>query len=276
MGAPGKLQQLITDICPWFLRQKNIATFLEAVGLVLDGSLDGLGTGLALSQPLRCIPDAFPALAKDRKRRSYSQEPDPSKRQRLRRFRQFARHLGSEYGTEIDLQPYFLPGGLPTIRSVHQAGDGSVSVWRSLAPDGTYTEDVISPSNFDYDGRWTDWSRYFLFVDFTGASVAGPPLYGAGHLYGDGTLYGGGLSSGQIGDIAQICIDDNAPHAWLNSVIAVWPPATIPVTGTPTQDSDGRWSLPNGANTWASPVDPTTGKATRPIGYQWLYDNNAP
>lgn len=280
MSILGFLQDDINARTPKFLRNPNIARFLETVGFMLDLNVQSLAEGFRLSNPLKCDPSAFPSLSRDRKIRLYPNEPEASKRYRLSRWRQIRRHDGSAYGAMINLQPYFLPGVLPTIRIVHQSGDpgtGAIATWHTLSPAGVYT--VYSPtvSNFDYDGHPEKWSRWWAFIYMAGTGLAPPPTYDDGSTYDGGAVYDGpGLSAGQINDIATLLQGSNPPHAWLAGVALVWPPGDIDPTGTPTQDADGRWSLPNGANTWASTVDPTTGKATRPANVEWIYDNPAP
>lgn len=272
---------------PWML-ERWASTFFESIGAVLDTEaqrvMDGrlannpyAGTGagtarLATGQRIECQPDALPWHANDRALPLYGTEPLASKRFRLSRWRQLHARRGTPWGEMEHVAPYFLPGVAPTIHIVHQAGDGSSATWRKLAPDGTRSEHRSTPSNFNYDGMPAGWSRWWAFLDMAGTGIAPPPLYGAGHLYGDGSLYGGGLSAAQCADIVSMFKDWKAAHSWLNAVVLVWPPATIDPTGTPTQDADGRWSLPNGANTWSVLADPGTGKATRPVGYQWIYD----
>src|SRR5579859_127104 len=95
---PGYFQKRVGDISVWFLRQKNIGTFLEAVACTLDSAGQGLVQGLSLGNPYKCPSSQLPVLSRDRKIRIYASEPDPSKRWRLAHWRQVRRTFGSHYG----------------------------------------------------------------------------------------------------------------------------------------------------------------------------------
>lgn len=272
MTIIGQTQQAIVNVAVWYLRQKNLARLLEAVGLVLDGAADGMLMGMRLSYPLRCPANQLPVILKDRALPSYTTEPTAGTRERARHWWQLHRARGSHQGEMRHMQYYFLPGALPTIHAVHQDGTGTTATWHKLTGAGAYSSSTVTPSNFNYDGQDAKWSRFGVFVDMTGTGIDPGPDYGDGHLYGDGSVYGGGLTPAQTADIVAMIRDWKSARSWLLFVVLVWPPATIDPTATPTQDADGRWSLPNGANTWGVLADPGTGKATRPIGYQWIYD----
>lgn len=124
-------------------------------------------------------------------------------------------------------------------------------------------------------------SRWWTFIDMSTLVTAGtftaPPTYGNGFNYGQGNLYGGGSGGTAMG--AQEHADLVAMHNWKGAASSLWGVAldwhgVIDPAGTPTQDADGRWSLPNGK--WGRLVDPSTGLATRPAGVQWLYDRSQP
>ena len=272
MSYFGEFQRIIREHgTVWYLGQKNIATFLESVGLVLDGSVDGFMRGLNLSRPLRCDKEAFPALSKDRKRPLYPYEPEASKRERLRKWRQLARSDASAYGAMINLQPYFLSGTLPTIYIVHQSGDpgsGPIATWHTLGADGSYSWYRPVTSNFNY-GHPEKWSEWYAFVDLTSLGIVTGNVWDDSHTYNDGALYDGlGLGVGQAGDIVQILLDSNPPHAWLAGVFFIVGPG-FDITATPTQDVSGWWNLPNGAGTWSNVIN-------RPPYIVTAYDNPAP
>lgn len=281
-GFFGLLQKRITTkVAVWYLRQKNLATLLESIALVLDGSLQALYDGMRLSYPYRCAPEGLISLSLDRGIRLYDTEPDASKRDRLAHWWLLWKQKGSHQGEMRHARPYFMgadgKGIIPTIRIVHQCGDGSSATWHTVnGATGIYSAHKVTPSNFNYDGRPALWSRFWVFIYMAGTGIAVPPLYGDGHDYGDGTLYGGGLTPGQCADIAKMFYDWKASHSWLGGVWLVWDASSVDPLGTPTQDGEGRWSLPNGTNTWSALVDPTTGKPTRPLGIQQIFDNPAP
>jgi hypothetical protein len=281
MAAFSDLAAVILRRAPKFLRGPNLGRFLESYAATLDGSVQQLRTGLTFSNPAICPREALPDISFDRSIKIYDTQPEEAQRDILSHWLQLHRGRGSHYGEIDHVRRYFITASAyPTIRIVHQSGGGSpVATWHTVDPLGIYTVHVASPSNFNYDDRPSLWSRWWAFVEMAGTGYTAPITYGSGHTYGDGSLYGQGgtnpFTSAMKADIVSMFQDWKAAHSWLAGVILVWPPAVLDITATPTQDADGRWSLPNGANTWAGIVDPTTGKATRPYGYQWIYDNPA-
>lgn len=151
MGFAGFLQQRISNLGPWFLQQRYIGTFLEAVGLTLDGAVESLAQGLRLSQPLRGDSSTLPSMSLDRGIRLYSTEPVASQRYRLSQWWNLRRQFGTHQGEMRNVQPLFLPNA-PVMRIVHQAGDGSSATWHTLDASGVYTVHKHTPSNWDFDG----------------------------------------------------------------------------------------------------------------------------
>lgn len=282
MADLGPLATVVLNRAPKFLRGKNIGRLLTSAARMNDDLVISAQEGLRLSNPLTCDVSAFPALSKDRKTPLYPNQPEASKRLALSRWRQRARSRASEYGTMVDLQTYFYTGPgalLPTIYSVHQTGDGASSVWRILGAAGSsYTDNVLHPSNFNYDGQAAKWSRVWYFIDMTGTVYTSPYTYGDGDTYGDGIRYGEGgampFTGPQQADLIQIVLDDNAPHAWPAGLVFIWDASRFAWNGTPTQDASGWWSLPNGK--WGQLFDPVTGRGTRPPYLEWVLDNPAP
>lgn len=288
MSSAGPIQQTMLDNAPAFLRGPNVSKYLEAVGFSLDIGIQSLAQGLKQSNPYKCDVSAFPSLSQDRKIRLYSTEPEVSKRWRLAHWRQIRKHAGSHYGEMLNVQPMFFYANadgsvnrsrVPTIRCVHQSGvrDGAYfTTWHTLAPDGTYSWHRPVVRNFNIDDRPTLWSRWAAFFYMNGTGIDPGPLYGDGHDYGDGSVYGGGITPAMGVDIVGMLREYKAPHSWLNWAAFVWGAGLVDPNGTPTQDADGRWSLPHGANTWASTVDPGTGLPTRPSNVEFIWDNPAP
>lgn len=287
--AGGRFQRNVIRWLPSYMRGTWSRTFWESVGAHLDEhaqrAFDGQRSAIPYAGgaetidgiPLECNADALPWHARDRGITLYPTEPEVSKRVRLSQFRQLKKRKGSPFGVIENVRPYFLgigTGIIPRMRIVHQIGDGSACDWYTVNSDNTREVLRVTPTNFDFDGRAERWSRWAAFIYMNGTGIAGPPLYGDGHLYGDGTLYGvGGLSAAAQADLANMITSWGAAHAVCIMVALVWGASAVDPSTTPTQDADGRWSLPNGANTWSVLADPSTGLATRPHDVQWIYDN---
>lgn len=286
---------------PWF-SARWISTFYEAVGAVLDTEaqrvLDGrlaavpyAGTGadtafLASGQPIQCQPDALPVHSGDRGIRLYPTESIPAQRYLLADWHRLHEQRGRHEGEMRHAQPYFLDRAaagfaLPQMWIVHQNNEATpAAIWHTLTPAGIYQVTRVSPSNFDLDGRSSMGARWGCFIDMTGTGYTSPATYGDGDTYGDGLLYGMGgavpFGAYQAADVASMVVDWQAPHSWCQFVALVWQANAVGPSVTPTQDASGWWSLPAGANTWASPIDPATGLGTRPPYMEFVFDNPAP
>jgi hypothetical protein len=275
MSYAGPLQQFAASLggaLPGFMRGPNSQAFLEALGLRLDVQLTTLIEGMRQSQPLRCWPDALAYIGADRGIRRMPSEPTESYRVRLARWRQIKRFAGSHYGEMINLQPYFLPLNVPKIRIVYQAGDGLSATWHTLDADGVYSVYRHTPSNWNWDGQQTDWSRFWVivYVDGVGDDAA---RYDDGTIYDDGsTVWGGHLTAGQIEDIVEIVNESKAAYSVLAGVILATDPASFDPASTYTADANGATSLPI-AN-WSYATDMATGHPTRLDGAIFAFDMN--
>jgi hypothetical protein len=269
-GYAGKLQGFLAGIVPWWLQGPNAGAFLESIGLTLDLANSTLLDGLRGAQPLKCFLDALPYIGADRGLRRYPTEPSQSYRRRLAQWRQIKKHYGSHYGEMINLQPYFLPGRLPLMRIVHQAGDGSTAVWHTLTPNGNYLVHHATPSNWNWDGVPAKASRFWLiiYVSSVGSDAA---AYDDGTTWDDGsTVWDGHLTSAQVDDIVEIVNEAKAAHSMLWGVILATTGASFLPTATATTDANGATSLPVG--NWGSAIDATTGEPSRLYTAAFPYD----
>jgi hypothetical protein len=288
----GTLQRLATTITPWFLQGPNFGAFNEAVGLVLDSSVDTLVAGLQLAQPLRCDVSALPHIATDRDVLLFATEPIASRRFRLSQWLQLHRLRGTHFGEMRNLQPFWLGvnglGILPTIRIVHQSGTPSgggpvVSTWHTLDPLGNYTIHRASPSNWNWDGRTTQWARWWCILHLpVGYSTA--ITYNSGHAFDSGPVYDG-VSAAAIADLVGGLREAKAAHSRLAGLIltTLQPTDTFPggghpfdPTATAYQDASGWTSLPTGY--WGSPAYPFgtsyAGLNSRPPWASVVYEDN--
>jgi hypothetical protein len=279
--GPGFFQRIAAKVAPvWYLRQRNIGTFLESVGLVLDGSADGLMRGMRLGYPYRTDPEGFVALSKDRKIRLYATEPDASKRYRLAHWRQIRRHDGSAYGKFINAQPYFLgvdgKGVLPRMRIVHVDETNSFVSWHTFTGSydaggaGVYSihQDVQPNWNFDGTNRW---SRYWAIIYTPGSVLEDPSHWDDGSVWDGGQVWDG-VPGSVLADLVAMFLDQTAPHAQLAGVILCHDLAALDPAGTPAAVGDGTTTYPTAGNPWNRLVDPGTGLPVRLASLTWIYD----
>lgn len=295
-------QQIKAFAPPWFLR-RWMGTFLEAVGKQLDQqaqrAFDGrrsaipyAGTGpnaavAANGQLLQCEIDVIPYHARDRDMLLFDEEGEASQRYRLSRFRQLHKRRGSHLGEMEHAQPFFLgPGGamvdpsnvpyLPTMLIAHTSGISAdfpvqVTTWHKMSPSGVFTMKRADPGNFIWDDQADHDSRFWLFL-LPPAQRAAPITYDGGATWDDGSVYdGAGFSAQAYRDLVNMIRGWDAAHSQLFGYFVVWgAPSLVDPAGTPTQDADGWWSLPN--QKWQYLADPGDGRATRPPYMETVYD----
>ncbi len=289
------------------MRGPLVSTLIGSVGAQLDNNAEAVLFGrlqsnpyagtppalLADGRPIQCEPFVLPILAEQRGIPLYATEGELSQRLRTADFWRLRAQRGTFPGIYRHVAPYFadavaLGFAYPAIDFVFQTNEAPPAAIWTRFPAGspgslalpTHSIRRVSPSNFDYDARPTLRCRWWAFVRMTGAGFTPPITYGDGHTYGDGSVYGSGgatpFTKARAADLAAMFFDWKSAADWLNGVALIWTAGAVDPTTSPTQDADGRWSLPNGANTWAGLIDPGTGKATRPLGVQWIRDTPAP
>jgi hypothetical protein len=266
-GYIGQIQQLVNEISPWFLRRKYMGTFLQSCAIVADTAIASLDLGLRLGQPLRCSADALPGLSYDRSIRLYPTESEMSKRRRLANWLTLHRQRATHIGEMRHVQPYFLPEA-PMLRIVHQDGLGNSATWHTLAGDGTYSKHKAVPSNWDYDGRTAQWSRWWAIV-YVPASFVSMRKYDDGCRWDDGTVYDGVLAAVSA-DIVAMFLEWKAAHSRLQAVILATDPASFDPTASPVTLPDGSTTLPLAGNWIRSQA--ATGEKTRLATAQWVYE----
>lgn len=264
----GLLQRAASELAPWFIRNRYGRAFLEAIGLTLDLGTETLHRALDQAHPLVCESSSLPIIGADRGIRRYVTEPEASYRIRLARWRQIKSHAGSHYGQMISLAPYFLPGAIPLIRTVHQVGDGTIATWHTLFPDGTYSVYQATPSNWQWDTTPFSWSRFWVIVYIDVSVGPRPSKWDDGGKWDDGHIWDGYVTSAQIDDMIGIILDSKAPHSTLAGLIFATDPASFdPQGGAGVGYPDG---------TWSQVINPATGLPSRLDTAIYAYDNGAP
>lgn len=290
----GYREDLPTYAPPWMTGPYG-RTLLESVGAELDNRAEQVMWARLQSNPfagdavtptrsnaarladgrlIECEEFVLPIHARQRGLPVYPTMPTLGTRVQLSQWWQRHARRGVHLGEMQYAQTYFigLSPALPQITIVHQDGAGASATWHRLSPAGAYSIHRQTPSNFDYDGQTSKWARWWAFIEMAGTGFTGPNKYDDGHTYDDGAVYDAGdFAYARQVDLAQMFQDWHSAGSYLAGVILVWS-GTLDPTATPTQDPTGWWNLPNGANTWAALVDPTTGLGTRPPNMQWIFD----
>jgi hypothetical protein len=272
-GFAGRMQRFLSENVPWFLQDPNGGAFLEAIGLTLDVGTQTLLTGLRQMLPFQAFLDNLRHIGEDRGLVQQPTESEQSYRRRLAEWRQILAHHGSHYGEMIDLQPFFLPGSVPRIRIVHQAGDGSCATWHTLNPDGSYERHKQTPSNWNWDQNFFRWSRFWVII-YVDADV-GPvgAEWDDGCEWDDGTIWDGYLNEDQIADILAIINGAKAPHSVCAGIIIATDPASFDPTAATTAIGDGTFTHPSGD--WDRVIRTATGLPVRLATASYAYEDES-
>ncbi len=271
----GFFQQSMSNVARWFLRNPVLGTFLETGGALFDDAAESMSQGVKLSQPLRCDSSALPILSKDRRTPLYSTEVESSKRSRLADFKNRSRQRGSHRGEMNNSAIYFQNAIVPTMRIVHQMGDGSRATWHTRLGTaagvnaGHYIQSAKNPSNWNYDGQSSKWSR-FWFILYAPPSFVDPSHYDDGSVYDGGTVYDG-LATDVALDLIAMVRDRKAGYSRLAAYIIATDPASFDPTATAVTNSDGTTTLPVG--NWRTPID-SMGHHTRLQSAVFIYEDN--
>ncbi len=235
---------------------------------------------------LQCEADALPYHARDRRITLYDTEPETSQRFRLSRWRQLHARRGTHRGALEHLQPYFLGvdglGVLPRIRIVHQDGAGQGAMWHTL--HGTLDEQLglgaVSsyvihrevPTNWDFDGQTSKWSRHWAIIYLSGTSFANVAHWDTDSppATWDGGAIWDGIRGAILTDWISMLRDWGAAHSQLAGVILARNLTDLNPMGLASVSGEGWSTLPVG--NWGKLVDPTTGKPTRDPSLSWIYD----
>ncbi len=257
----GLLQRTVGTVRPWFLSRFNVGAFLESVTFSLDVGLETLSQAFSLRRPYQADTSFLTTLAYDRGILLYPTEPIASQRARLASWHQLHRQRGTQQGELRNLQAYFLPGPLPLLRAVHQAGDGSAATWHELTPEGVYSWHRAVPSNWNWDGQDAEWSRFWVIVYITDVFPAAPPNWNGGQNWDGGDLWDGYVTAAQISAMVQAVTSWAAAHEMFYGLIFATDPDSFDPTASIVIDPAGWSNLPDGK--WGAPVDPVTGAPTR-------------
>lgn len=259
----GLLQRTVGTVAPWFMRRFNVGAFLESVVFSLDVGLETLNQALSLTRPFQADTSFLTTLAFDRGILLYQAEPVSSQRTRLAMWHQLHRQRGTQQGELRNLQAYFLPGPLPLLRAVHQAGDGSSATWHELTPEGVYSWYRAVPSNWNWDDQPEKWSRFWVIVYTDTLCPAQPAQWNdaAAQTWDGGSLWDGTFTSAQISAMVQAVTSWSAAHEQFSGLIFATDPLSFDPTDAIVVNPDGTSNLPDGL--WGYSVDPVTGDPTR-------------
>lgn len=208
--------------------------------------------------PLLCDPTVLPYHGRDRRVRRYSTESELSYRRRLAKWRQIWGSAGRAWGILRQLRIFLAAYGRPRLRIVSTDGDGSRSQWCTLDPgDGTrdyfelggldpeFSRHVEAPGNWNWDGDFYRWSRYWVLIytdEMTGVSP--PEDWDGGIAEWDGSAtWDGYLPAAVMADIVSLCQDWDAAQSMLAGVFQVHEPGIFDPTGSGAGFPDGTWYL---------------------------------
>ena len=238
------IRQLMRQFSPWWLRMPFIGTVLDTLGTELDIAVEEQLDGLIQGNPLKCDADALPKIGVNRTMRRYSTETEAAYRARLAKWRQAYKIDGSHKCQLEQLRLYLAPE-TPIMHIVHQMGDGSTATWHSMDEFGRYSRDIVTPSNWDWDGVPERWSRYWAIIHVDALSTVEQPMrWDAADEWDSGVIWDGYFTADKIADIVALLEDWQAAHTKLWGVILATDPASFDPTGSGAGYPDGTWGYP--------------------------------
>ena len=270
MTYVGAIQKFVSSIGPYYIRGQHIGTLLESFAITLDCAAQSLEFGLRMSQPLRCDTSALPIIGNDRQIAFYPSESESSKRDRCSKWNQLHRGRGCHVGQLKHAQPYFLPD-VPMMRIVHQNGSGDIATWHTFDANAQYSKVQRSPSNWNWDGQASKWSRYWV-ICYVPARLLTLPHYGDGGRYNDGGIYAGGITDQVNKDFVAMVKGWGEPSSRMSGYIIATDPTSFDPTADSVDSGLGWTSLPVG--NWGEPTN-SVGVRTRLPSAVWIYDTRS-
>lgn len=220
---------------PW-LRRTWLYRLMVAIAVHFDALVDWAVLALLVQYPQLAPPDALPVLGRERGIRRGFAESDAGYAARLVRWLADRRIKGSPYALMSQLAGY-LSGYDVRIRVVNAAGS-----WYTRYYDGTLDWHYASPSNWDWDGDTSPFSRYWVILYVPTALWNGDGLWGQGTgTWGDGGVWGLNATHEQGKSIVAIIKEWNPPHAQCAGILITWDNFSFDPTGSGSGFPDGTW-----------------------------------
>jgi hypothetical protein len=215
-----------------------IFSYLYAIALVGDATVEFALQGLQARWPGVGTPTALPRLGRDRCIRRGFAESDDSYAGRLPAWLDDWRRAGNPFGLMHAVRDYLSPAR-PLLRIVNASG-----TWYTLHPDDT--EEVVQtwPAlNWDWDGDASKPTRFWLVI----YSDAGP--WTPGTSYDDGNPWDGGATFGtsataeQVATLRAIVRDFKSAGDRCSHIIVAFDPTSFAPTAAPGDPGmpDGTW-----------------------------------
>lgn len=241
---------------PWMRGQGQ--TFRE----VISGELNDLATAARQVADSRnvaiCDATVLPAHAIDRRIRRYTTESEASWRKRLAAWLPIHQSAGGAWCILRQLRIFLLSKGRPRLAFVSTTGDGNVSNWFTLAPgdpendyfeadgiDSEFTNHQESPANWNWDGDFAQWSRFWILIYTSGlTSPTATSLYDDVAEWDSGSDYWDGyFTSAEIADMVQLARDWKAAGSDIAGLFLVHDDSIFDPTGSGAGYPDGTWNL---------------------------------
>lgn len=223
-----------------WLRKFWLYRLLVAFAVHIDALVDWCVLALQARYPQMAPPDALPVLGHERGIRRGFSESLESYAARLVLWLVDRRIKGSPYALMSQLAGYFT-GYSVRIRVVNAAGS-----WYTRYSDGTLDWHYETPSNWDWDGDSSPFSRYWVILYFPTALASteglwAQPVGPGGGVWGDGGVWGLNNAYEVNNTVKLIVAEWNPPHSRCEDIIITWDATSFAPTGSGTGYADGTW-----------------------------------
>lgn len=236
---------------PWLVDEVG-SRFLYSMGVQLDALGDRLVEGMKGSHPdfaALFLQEALPLIGRDRRiSRGLDEGPVPYAA-RLLRFLEDWPIAGNAYAIMAQLRGY-LSGHAVKMRVVNQAG-----AWRTLNSDGSVEYHRANPTNWNWDGNASAWSRFWVVIYPPSSLWLPGPTWGSPSLWGgawgtSGYTWGSTATPDQVASVRNIISEWKSAASVCERIIVAFDPDSFDPTSSPgTPMPDGTW----GSHSVASP-----------------------
>lgn len=148
----------------WAKNNQTTGLFALPIMLIdsfIDQAIEGVVRYMGADPPI----DAIPHIENDRGLIRGFLETPAQFGARATRWRQTALNAGNRETALKQLAALFQPSP-PLMRIVMHGGvpPTDLAVWVTRELDGSFTYDVISPCNFNWDNHWELWARWWVII----------------------------------------------------------------------------------------------------------------
>lgn len=227
-------------LAPRWLTELDGELVLWSLMTVVDTLAERARQSVLARFPGHTPPDALGAMSRDRGLIRGFAEPSEVIRLRLLKWLDVWKAAGNARVLMDQIAAYLYPHDV-TIRIVTNNG----LLWYTRDSDGTFSYDFVNPSNWDWDGESTFWSRFWVILYPSDIWTLHPNL-----LWGDTGVWGssvygwaGDWTVAQVQSIRSIVRRFKPAGTRCVNIIIASSASSFDPTDPPGTTADGTWGF---------------------------------